>query len=70
MKLLYGIEEAAELLSLSKHTLGRDIRRGLIEVRRYGRRVLIPHSELIRLAGSSKSVSKDVDIDRPGPRAA
>jgi len=37
-------------LRLSKHTLIRDIRRGLVKSTRYGKRVLIPKVELFRLA--------------------
>ena len=49
-RLLYSREEAAEILSLSVHTIARDIRLGRIKVRHYGRRVLIPSSELVRIA--------------------
>jgi len=63
-RLMYSIEETAELLSLSKHTLARDARLGKIAARRYGRRVLIPAAEILRLAG------QDADASRPGPRAA
>jgi excisionase family DNA binding protein len=63
---MYSVEEAAELLSLSRHTLARDARLGKIAARRYGRRVLIPRDEILRLAGQEK----DVDGSKPGPRAA
>jgi excisionase family DNA binding protein len=49
-KLLYGKKEAATLLNLSEHTLARDVRLGRIDARHYGRRVLIPREELLRIA--------------------
>ena len=49
-RLQYSIEESADLLSLSRHTLARDIRRGIIRAQRYGRRILIPREELERIA--------------------
>jgi excisionase family DNA binding protein len=49
-KLLYGKREAANLLNLSEHTVARDIRLGRIQSRHYGRRVLIPRDELMRIA--------------------
>ena len=49
-KLLDSKEEGAELIGLSVHTETRDVRLGRIKARRYGRRVLIPHEELVRIA--------------------
>jgi len=49
-RLQYPIEEGAALLGISKHTLIRDIRRGMVKTSRYGERVLIPRDELLRLA--------------------
>jgi excisionase family DNA binding protein len=49
-RLQYPIEEGAALLGVSKHTLIRDIRRGLVRTSRYGKRVLIPREEIIRIA--------------------
>jgi excisionase family DNA binding protein len=49
-RLLYSREEAAEILSLSVHTVARDIRLGRISARHYGRRVLIPREEILRIA--------------------
>jgi excisionase family DNA binding protein len=43
-------EEAAGMLSLSVHTVARDVRLGRIQARHYGRRVLIPASEILRIA--------------------
>jgi excisionase family DNA binding protein len=50
LRLQYPIEEGATLLGVSKHTLIRDIRRGLVRTTRYGTRVLIPRDELLRIA--------------------
>ncbi len=50
LRLQYPIEEGAALLGISKYTLIRDIRRGLVKTTRYGKRVLIPKDELFRLA--------------------
>jgi excisionase family DNA binding protein len=49
-RLLYSREEVAQLLSLSVHTVTRDVRRGSIRAKRYGRRVLIPREEVLRIA--------------------
>jgi excisionase family DNA binding protein len=49
-KLLYSKGEAAEIIGLSIHTITRDVRLGRIGVRHYGRRVLIPRDELVRIA--------------------
>jgi hypothetical protein len=54
-KLSYSKQETAYLLNLSVHTITRDVRLGRIQVRHYGRRVLIPvrsFSELRRTAWS------------------
>jgi excisionase family DNA binding protein len=50
--LFYSIEDFARLLGgqISKHTVARDVRRGLIRSVHYGRRVLIPATELQRIA--------------------
>ena len=49
-RLQYPIEEAAVLWGISKDTVIRDIRRGKIKTNRYGRRVLIPRAEVMRIA--------------------
>jgi excisionase family DNA binding protein len=49
-KLLYSKFEAAEICGISPHTVTRDIRLGRIAAKRYGRRVLIPRDELLRIA--------------------
>ena len=45
-----SIEKAAELLSLSKHTVRKYEREGRIRATRIGTRVLIPMAELNRIA--------------------
>jgi excisionase family DNA binding protein len=55
LRLQYPIDEGAALLGISKHTLIRDIRRGLVKTTRYGKKVLIPRDELFRLAGEGIS---------------
>jgi excisionase family DNA binding protein len=49
-KLLYDRKSAAEILSISVRSLDSFIARKAIEFRRIGRRVLIPHSELVKFA--------------------
>jgi excisionase family DNA binding protein len=49
-KLCYSIEETAEILALSKFTIARDCRAGIIRANRYGRRVLVPRDEILRIA--------------------
>ena len=49
-KLSYSKQEAAFLLGLSVHTVSRDVNLGRIDARHYGRRVLIPREELLRIA--------------------
>jgi len=48
-RLLYSLEEAAEILGISKHTVARDARLGLIASKHYGRRILIPKAEIERI---------------------
>lgn len=49
-KLLYPKKESAEILGVSVHTINRDVHLGRIAVKRYGRRVLIPRDEILRIA--------------------
>jgi predicted site-specific integrase-resolvase len=49
-RLLYSQAAVAEILSLSIHTVKRDVRLGRIDTRRYGRRILVPRSEVERIA--------------------
>ena len=47
-RLLYSRREAAEQLSLSLSTVDMLIGRGLLRVRRMGKRVLVPDEEIVR----------------------
>jgi excisionase family DNA binding protein len=49
-KLLFSKDEAADILGVSRHTIIRDCRLGHIATLHYGRRVLIPRSEILRIA--------------------
>jgi excisionase family DNA binding protein len=49
-KLLYSKDEAAEIIGLSVHTITRDVRLKRIQALHYGRRVLIPREEILRIA--------------------
>jgi hypothetical protein len=57
-KLLYSKGEAAEIVGLSIHTISRDCRLGRIQVRHYGRRILIPSTEILRIANEGMSEVK------------
>ena len=50
MRLLYDREESARQLSISVRSLDYFIAAKQITVRRVGRKVLIPHLELVRFA--------------------
>lgn len=49
-KLLYSPRDAAEILGMGKNTITRDVHLGRIACRRYGRRLLIPATEILRIA--------------------
>jgi len=49
-RLAYSKQEAANALGVSIHTITRDIREGRIRAISYGRRRLVPKTELLRLA--------------------
>lgn len=49
-KLNYSKQEAAFLTGLSVHTISRDCRLKKIQCNHYGRRVLIPREEVLRIA--------------------
>jgi hypothetical protein len=49
-RLLYSRVESAHQLSLSVRAIDYMVAQGAIRVRRIGGRILIPHSELLRLA--------------------
>lgn len=50
-KLLLSVSEVAEVLSLSKSSIWRLVYKGDLKARRIGGRVLIPRTEVERLAG-------------------
>jgi excisionase family DNA binding protein len=58
-RLQYPIEECAALLGVSKHTLIRDIRLGRVKTSRYGKRVLIPRDEILRIAAEGMQPTKE-----------
>ena len=55
---LFGIKEAARLLSVSSWSIRRWIRLDKIHAVRLGRRVLVPASEIDRLSRNATEVSR------------
>jgi len=51
-KIAVSLTEAAELTSISKYTISRQIKRGALRVVRIGRRLVIPIAELEKLLQS------------------
>ena len=51
---VFGIKEAARLLSVSPWSVRRWIRHKTIHAVRIGRRVLVPSSEIERLSGNGR----------------
>jgi excisionase family DNA binding protein len=49
-RLFYSREEMAEMFALSPYTIARDCRSGRIQSKKFGRRVLIPRTEVLRFA--------------------
>lgn len=45
-KMAFSIEEVAELTSLSKPFLRLEVKRGKLQIKRFGRRVLVLYSDL------------------------
>ncbi len=58
-KLNYSKKEGADILGISVHTVTRDIRLGRINARRYGKRVLIPRDEILRIAENMQPVNSN-----------
>ena len=52
---LYDIEQASTHLHKSHWTIRREIKAGRIRCLRVGRRILIEHSEILRLIDSARS---------------
>jgi excisionase family DNA binding protein len=48
------------MLSVSVHTVARDVRLGRINALRYGRRVLIPREEILRIASEGMLLAEQV----------
>jgi hypothetical protein len=62
-QLLYTKPQAAQLLGISLASVDQLILRGLLKLRRFGSRKLIPHGELARIA------NQDIDEMWPAKRA-
>lgn len=56
------LDEAAERLTLDRRTLQRMEQRGEVRVVRFGRRVVVPESEVLRLLG--EAVEGGVEVRR------
>ncbi len=54
-RLAFSREETADVLGISRQFVDLLIRTGRIRVSRVGARVLVPRSEVLRLAGESSS---------------
>jgi excisionase family DNA binding protein len=57
-KLNYSKDEAAGIIGVSQHTITRDIRMGRIRAIKYGRRILIPATEIRRIAEQGMPVTQ------------
>ena len=67
MRALKSVEEAAELLGISKWTVRSYIRKGELHPVRLGRRVLVEETELERLiAGGKTLLESSSRTDDPG----
>lgn len=60
-KLLFNRKEAAQLLSLSVRSLDYALANGELRAKRFGRKVLIPRTALIRFAGQDHQNTKSSD---------
>lgn len=63
-KINYSQQEAATLVGISVFTMIRDVKLGRVRAVRYGRRILIPREEVVRLAtqGMSAITAPQVEI--------
>lgn len=57
-KMAYSVEEVAEMTSLSKAFLRLEVRRGKLQIKKFGRRVLVLHSELQRYLNTGSNAAK------------
>jgi excisionase family DNA binding protein len=60
-KLGYTLRQAADTLGVSLSTVTRDVSLDRIKVTRYGRRVLIPRAEILRIARDGLSIGSEPD---------
>jgi hypothetical protein len=75
-RLLHSRHEAASQLSISVRSLDYLIARKQLDTRRIGRKVLIPHTSLVRFAGRNHyegvgpTIRSDADAVTSGERCA
>ena len=60
IRLLYSRKEAAEQLSISPRMLDYFIGQKKINARKIGRRILIPHTELVKFARQDHYIVADI----------
>jgi excisionase family DNA binding protein len=65
-QLSVGLEAAGHMVGLSQTTLRRMIRRGELRAARAGRRILIPVSQLRRLARPGATTGTGRTVETPG----
>jgi excisionase family DNA binding protein len=65
--LLHSKRESARLIGVSERTLHKLIATKELEVRRVGRRVLVPHAELLKFIRSDHS-TREKQLADPEPR--
>lgn len=61
-KMLYSRKDAAWILSISVRSIDHIIARGLLQTRKIGNRIMIPHGALVKFA--SKNHAFDLEIDK------
>jgi excisionase family DNA binding protein len=68
--LLHSKRESARLIGVSERTLHKLIVTKELEVRRVGRRVLVPHAELLKFIGAEHDTceKKTTEIETSGGR--
>ncbi len=58
----YEVKEAAKLQRCSEQTIYKKIRNGDLKAERFGRKYLIPHSELFNITNEVKSLKYKRDV--------
>jgi excisionase family DNA binding protein len=53
-KLGYSVKNACETLEISRGTLHKLVKAGDVKVARVGRKIIVPHAEIIKLLGGEK----------------